>query len=715
LARGRAKWLKWRLPRPRITGWTIAARLAAIVLTLAVPLNLVIVAVIWHLAHASSEAQRTSLLYTARSIARAADAELGKHMALALALSRSPALLEEDIGPFGVEARRAFEAIEDAAVLVADAEGRELINTASQPGQPLPFRHPEAIAAQKRAFETGSIGLTGVLFGPVLEEWIVNIEIPIFKNGQPYRALAVLMKAKAYLRLLDGQQIPQNWLAGIADQRGRFIARVPAHDRQAGRLASEGWRNIMARDGVFQFVSLEGDPIVLANAHTSKGWSIGVAVKKAQMQAATWDTIRWAAFLGGGISALSLLFALAISRRITHRIARLQRKTRLLLSDPSLPTPKGLPELEGLSEALKQAAQERNRSEQALRESEERFRGIFEHAATGIAIANLKGRFLLCNPAYLAMLGYTAGEAENLNFRELVHPEDAEANKAQLCRLVKQKVPSFEIVNRYIAKSGNPIWVHKHVSLLKNAEGKPANVVVLVTDVTGRKRYEEHIELLLHEVNHRSKNLLALVQAVARQTAASCPGDFVSRFGERIRAMAAAQDLLVKNEWRGVNLADLVRSQLAHFQDLAGTRIEIGGPPLLLSASAAQTLGMAIHELATNAGKYGSLSNASGRAAIEWSLEPAGEDCESFVMSWTETGGPAASEPTRSGFGRIVICDVTSSSLDAKVDFELAPEGLRWRLECRSTEVLETERPPFPAAAPATSSCPPRLHGSGKK
>ena len=204
----------------------------------------------------------------------------------------------------------------------------------------------------------------------------------------------------------------------------------------------------MARDGVFQFESLEGDPIVLANAHTAKGWSVGVAVKKAQIQSATWDTIRWAALLGGGISALSLLFALVISRRITGPIAELQQKVPLLLSDPELPSPKGLPELEDLSEALRQSALERNRSEQALRESEARFRGIFEHAATGIAITDLTGRFLLCNPAYLSMLGCAASDIDTLRFPELVHPDDVEANTAQLSRLFAREIPSFEIVSR---------------------------------------------------------------------------------------------------------------------------------------------------------------------------------------------------------------------------------------------------------------------------
>src|SRR5208337_1661953 len=157
-----------------------------------------------------------------------------------------------------------------------------------------------------------------------------------------------------------------------------------------------------------------------------------------------------------------------------------------------------------------------------------------------------------------------------------------------------------------------------------DAAGRPTNIIVLVTDITERKRYEEQIRLLLHEVNHRAKNMLALVQAVARQTVATRPDDFIARFGERIQALAAAQDLLVRSEWKGVDLGELVHSQLAHFKDLAGTRIALTGPPLLISASAAQTIGMALHELATNAGKYGALTTRDGRVEVEWSLDRAG-------------------------------------------------------------------------------------------
>ena len=332
---------------------------------------------------------------------------------------------------------------------------------------------------------------------------------------------------------------------------------------------------------------------------------------------------------------------------------------------------------------------ERKRAEERLRKSEERFRGIYQHAGTGISITDLEGRFQSCNPAYAAMLGYTEDEIRALNFPDLVHADDREANMVEIRRLLAGEVPSFEIVNRYIAKGGKPIWVHKHISLLRDATGRPTHITALVTNITERKLYEERIDLLMHEVNHRAKNMLAVVLAVARQTLASTPLKFIGRFEERIKAMAASQDLLVKNEWRGVPIEELVRSQLAHFSDLIGTRIALRGPPVFVSASAAQTIGMALHELATNAGKYGALSGGDGRLRVEWNLGGSGSK-ENFAMSWREEGGPPVTAPVRRGFGSTLISRMVAESLDGEVELDYAPAGLTWHMECAAKEVVDS-------------------------
>jgi two-component sensor histidine kinase/ActR/RegA family two-component response regulator len=241
------------------------------------------------------------------------------------------------------------------------------------------------------------------------------------------------------------------------------------------------------------------------------------------------------------------------------------------------------------------------------------------------------------------------------------------------------------------AKDGRIVWVHKHASLVRDTAGKPTRMITLITDITGRKRQEDQIDLLMREVNHRSKNILTLVQAIARQTAASQPADFLRCFDERVRALAASQDLLVKSEWKGADLEELIRSQLAHFKDFIDRRIMLDGPPLVVTASAAQALGMALHELATNAGKYGALSNVNGYVCIDWKLKRDGVETI-FAISWRERGGPAVQAPEKRGFGSTVICRMAERSLGAKVELLYEPAGVSWRLQCPATEIVDKDR-----------------------
>jgi PAS domain S-box-containing protein len=332
----------------------------------------------------------------------------------------------------------------------------------------------------------------------------------------------------------------------------------------------------------------------------------------------------------------------------------------------------------------------RKRFEEQLLASEERFRGIFENAPTGISISDIEGNFVQCNPAYEKILGYSLRELRNASFTMLVHPDDRAQNLAEMSRLVRGEIPYFEIFNRSVHKSGRTVWVHKFVLLLKDRQGKPVNIVALLTDMTERKRYEEQIRLLMREVNHRSKNLLAVVQSVARQTAAyGDPQSFARRFSERLQGLSASHDLLVHNSWQGVGLEELVRSQLSHFKDLVGGRISLAGPDLRVNASAAQSLGMALHELSVNAGKYGALSNDSGKVRITWEIaeQPEGQR---FTISWRESGGPRPEEPERTGLGRLILTRLAEQSLGAKVTLSFPEEGARWSLSAPLVSVAET-------------------------
>jgi signal transduction histidine kinase/ActR/RegA family two-component response regulator len=345
----------------------IPGRLALLVLALALPLNLVIAGVIWGLVSRANDAQRTSLLYTARSIAAAVDAELGKYVTLAESLALSPHLLDDKLDAFEVEARREFPAGGDVWALVTDVNGQQLLNTAVRSGQPLPRCNPLAIEALHQAMTTRSIVVSDVMRAPAGQGWIANIEVPIFKDGRPFRGLVVAIKQEGFLRLLSAHDIPTNWLVGIIDGRGRFIARIPQGPTEIGQPASEGWRAVKDQTGISEHSSLEGDVIVHANANPSiSSWAVGLAVKKTELRALAWDTVRWAALLGAGFSAASLLLAGTIARQITGPIEQLRRSFAGISGEPSKPITTGPPEIMQLQDTLYRATVDRADANQNL-------------------------------------------------------------------------------------------------------------------------------------------------------------------------------------------------------------------------------------------------------------------------------------------------------------------------------------------------------------
>jgi two-component sensor histidine kinase len=269
--------------------------------------------------------------------------------------------------------------------------------------------------------------------------------------------------------------------------------------------------------------------------------------------------------------------------------------------------------------------------------------------------------------------------------------QSGEADRDQFRRQVAGEFDRYTIEKRIRRKDGSSVWALITSSSVRDADGGFLYAVRVQEDITERKRREEEREerqkrehLLMREVNHRANNMLGLVQAIARQTAAREPEDFIECFTERIQALAANHDLLIHNEWQGVDLEDLVRAQLSHFADLVGSRIGVGGPKLCLNAAAAQAIGLTLHELATNAGKYGALSVDAGRIDVGWRL-----DGDVFAMGWSERDGPPVSPPERRGFGSTVVESMVKRTVDGEVELDYAPAGLVWRLACPASNALE--------------------------
>jgi PAS domain S-box-containing protein len=337
---------------------------------------------------------------------------------------------------------------------------------------------------------------------------------------------------------------------------------------------------------------------------------------------------------------------------------------------------------------------ERLRAEERMRRQEEqRLAATYQHAPIGIAEVDADGKVLRANAQSCWLFGYSSNDAVGRSILEESVDQTSEADREQFRRKVAGEFDRYTIEKRIRRKDASYVWASITSSSVRDADGRFLYAVRIQQDITERKRHEEERKereerehLLMREINHRAKNMLSLVQAIARQTATKNPEDFLDRFSERIQALAANQDLLIRNQWKRVEIEDLARAQLSHFADLIGSRIAVHGPRLRVKPASAQAIGLALHELATNAGKYGALSTDTGRVDVRW-----GTDGDTFTMNWTERDGPPVSAPKRRGFGTIVMEAMAERSVDGRVDLDYAPSGLTWRLTCPAANALDGE------------------------
>jgi two-component sensor histidine kinase len=269
-----------------------------------------------------------------------------------------------------------------------------------------------------------------------------------------------------------------------------------------------------------------------------------------------------------------------------------------------------------------------------------------------------------------------------------VHREDAAEQDAILQDTVTRCGASRREFRILRSDGGDVRYIRAIETARAGPDGKTEWVVGTNLDITEEKNRERHVQLLMGEINHRAKNLLAVVLSVASQTRGADHADFLKKFSARVRSLAAGQDVLVANQWKRVSLDALIRAQLNHFKDLIGSRITISGDSVQLSPAAVQTIGMAVHELATNAAKHGALSNKKGRIDISWH-KLSGKTSDRLVMSWIESEGPAVFPPKEHGFGSMVTGKVVEMGLGGEVTANFAPTGFSWRLDCPLDRVSE--------------------------
>ena len=325
----------------------------------------------------------------------------------------------------------------------------------------------------------------------------------------------------------------------------------------------------------------------------------------------------------------------------------------------------------------------RKQGEQVLTERNAQLELASKIARVGSFTVDIANSRVRLSPGCAALYGLPEGTVEisRDDGRALVHPEDrarleAQRNQAFLERK-GELIAQFRIVRR---DTKEVRWLESRCRISYAEDGGPLDMIGVSIDVTERKQAEDHKALLVSELDHRVKNTLSCVAAIAEQTRAtsSSMDEFLEVLRGRIRSLAHTHSLLSLNRWRGVDLAELVRGELAPCMREGNTIID--GPAIDVSADSVQTIAIVLHELTTNAAKYGALSNCSGRISVRWHLQATDGPRDGLVFEWWETGGPPV-VTSSAGYGTSVIRELIPYELGGTVDYVLAAGGVRCKLE----------------------------------
>jgi PAS domain S-box-containing protein len=294
---------------------------------------------------------------------------------------------------------------------------------------------------------------------------------------------------------------------------------------------------------------------------------------------------------------------------------------------------------------------------------------IVESSDDAIISEDLNGVVTSWNLGAERIFGYPAHEIIGQPIQKLIPPEQR-SEEDHILGQVRRGESIKQHDTQRLCKDGRLIHVSLTESPIRNQDNNIVGISKIARDITERKLAQETQTLLLRELNHRSKNLLAVADAIVRQTARSTsPKEFVDRISRRLHALSINQDLMIEHNWRGADVSQIIQWQLASVIDNQANRVTLEGYPCVVTPRVAQALGLAIYELATNALKFGALSSPAGRVHIKWQAA-ARNGSREFKLSWRESGGPPAVRPRKKGFGSSII----------EVTVAYPPTGLVWEL-----------------------------------
>ncbi|HEX2137713.1 MAG TPA: HWE histidine kinase domain-containing protein [Microvirga sp.] len=546
----------------------------------------------------------------------------------------------------------------------------------------------------RQALETNRFVVGSYTEGPTTRARYLSFAHPVRDpGGRPVGAVLVgldLNWLAEHLRPLVG---PSHAVLSVHDRELTYLARVPDEGGFIGnkpppqvqafrRFADKGPIEATGSDGVrrigaIRTIALGGE----ADLHVAYGLS----------RDAVFEEIDAATRRGAAFFLLSLLLAAAAAwyggrRFIRGPIEQLRAaadlwregdyRARVPVTDRSSELGSLAATYQSMADALARREEERNRAEQDLRASEERFRSLANLVPALVWIADREGHVRYLNQRWYDYTGQTEGEALSNGWAKAVHPADLGATLDAWSDAVASG-SFYEVELRYRRRDGTYRWHLARADPLRSAEGAITGWFGASIDIDDIRRAEEHLRLLVNELNHRVKNTLATVQSIATQSFRDVedePGGASAAarraFEARLLALARAHDVLTRENWEGADVTEVVAGVI----DVHGGRVRVEGPSVRLSPKLALAVSMALHELATNAAKYGALSNDRGHVVITWTVE--GDADPRLHLHWRERGGPPVAPPGRKGFGSRLIERSLTAELGGSVRLTFEPDGV---------------------------------------
>lgn len=633
-----------------------------------------------------------------RGIALSVDRDTAGLVSVLQTLATSPRLKDGEFDSFDAQARLVRDTV-GLEILLRRPDGQQVVNTAVRRGAPLPrtglpFDREVASGAQRAI-------VSGFIKGMKADDATYAVAVPVLNAGNVSHILSFSVPV-GRLDSLVARETVDGWTTGLSDRDGIILARVPDRDTLVGSMRLGSLRqNQTATQGVWDGKDHGRKPVTVVEARSRlTGWTAAAIIPQALVEARLRNWI-WA-FCGFGLIVLATSSMLAV--HLWSRVSRPLR--RLAATGPALARGEVIPritspihEIRRLGDVLAEASQrlrlrsderdralaETERGLSALRESEARFRHMADSAPALIWMTDEAAQISFANMHFDHMFGgQTAAELSGENWQRIIFADDFEAFTQRFNDAFAARVP-FQADVRVIDRDGVVRWLRCEGVPRTDDTGNFLGYTGCNVDITDAKRAAEHQQLLIHELNHRVKNTLATVQSIAGQSLRRLDGPEATAaraaFEARLLALARVHNVLTRENWDGAELGTVVSDAIAPLDSGEGQRSRFiaSGPTLRLPPRLALSIAMALHELGTNAVKYGALSQEGGTVTIAWSVERLAET--RLTLKWTEDGGPPVVLPSRTGFGSRLIERSLARELDGTVQLAFAPTGVVCTIE----------------------------------